>query len=330
LAREGLFLALPLPHAGWYRVVVNTLRPDQDVAENDLRLGHFQRWLENRTHHPDARIVDSIWMSRFRISRRIISQFRTGPIFFAGDAAHVHSPAGGQGMNTGIQDAVNLAWKLAAVLSREAPDRLLDSYETERRPVAEAVLKATDRLTRAATVQLGAAQWARTAAAHLMLRSKRLQRYALQRLAELTVCYPASPLNFEGGVGPRPGQRAPDGCVEPASAPSPTRLYDCFHPTHWQLLAFDGRTGDWASDETLNGLIASHRESISVLYLHREQGDHPQHLRAYRDASGAVFKAYGADRPVLVLVRPDRYIAGAVGPASMKRLREYLECWIPE
>ena len=80
---------------------------------------------------------DSRWFSTYRVHHRIAAHFRTGPVFLAGDAAHVHSPVGAQGMNTGLQDAHNLGWKLAAVLAGEAPEALLDSYDAERVPAAE-------------------------------------------------------------------------------------------------------------------------------------------------------------------------------------------------
>ncbi|MFD0538823.1 FAD-dependent monooxygenase [Actinomadura luteofluorescens] len=101
--------------------------------------------------HP-ALIKDVVWSSRFRVHHRLAAHYRAGRAFLAGDAAHVHSPAGGQGMNTGIQDALNLAGKLAAVLGDGAPDTVLDEYEAERRPVAEQVVSFTDKMTNVATV----------------------------------------------------------------------------------------------------------------------------------------------------------------------------------
>ena len=89
------------------------------------------------------RLRDPIWLTRFRISQRQVSQYRFGRAFLVGDAAHIHSPLGGQGMNTGLQDAVNLAWKLAAVIHRQARADLLDTYQEERHPIGETLLRAT-------------------------------------------------------------------------------------------------------------------------------------------------------------------------------------------
>jgi 2-polyprenyl-6-methoxyphenol hydroxylase-like FAD-dependent oxidoreductase len=88
------------------------------------------------------------WFSTYRIFHRCTERFRDGRCFLLGDAAHVHSPMGGQGMNTGLQDAYNLAWKLGLVVSKQADTALLDSYEAERRPVAQALLATTDRAFR--------------------------------------------------------------------------------------------------------------------------------------------------------------------------------------
>jgi 2-polyprenyl-6-methoxyphenol hydroxylase-like FAD-dependent oxidoreductase len=116
-----------------------------------------------------ARIRDVVWSSRFRVHHRLADHYRAGRLFLAGDAAHVHSPAGGQGMNTGIQDAVALARRLTAVLGHGAADTVLDEYETERRPVAAEVVALTDRITRIATIDSVPLRTARNALLHALL-----------------------------------------------------------------------------------------------------------------------------------------------------------------
>src|SRR5205823_8439055 len=110
-------------------------RPGPTLAE--LREG------PERLVPPGTRLQTLHWSSFFRISHRIVPRYRVGRAFLAGDAAHIHPPTGGQGMNTGIQDAYNLAWKLALVLQGAAPDSLLDSYEAVRRPVGDDVVART-------------------------------------------------------------------------------------------------------------------------------------------------------------------------------------------
>ena len=111
----------------------NTRRASDPEQNPDLALTNLQAILEQRTlERTDIRLHDPAWSSLWRLNVRIVDRYREGRVFLAGDAAHIHSPAGGQGMNTGIQDAHNLGWKLAAVTGGASP-ALLDSYESERR-----------------------------------------------------------------------------------------------------------------------------------------------------------------------------------------------------
>ena len=102
-----------------------------------------------------TRVMGVNWFSAYRVHHRVAERFRVGRVFLSGDAGHVHSPAGGQGMNTGIGDAVNLAWKLAAVVGGRADARLLDSYEPERVPFAQSLVRTTDRIFNYKVRQLG-------------------------------------------------------------------------------------------------------------------------------------------------------------------------------
>jgi 2-polyprenyl-6-methoxyphenol hydroxylase-like FAD-dependent oxidoreductase len=143
-ASEGLTVVAPLPN-GTFRVVA----PVQDAPEVPSA-AFVQQLLDDRG--PGRLTVTHVdWGSRFRIQHRVADTYRAGRLLLAGDAAHVHSPAGGQGMNLGIQDAVALADTLAAVLSG-GPDSLLDDYSATRRPIAQQVVELTDRLTKLATL----------------------------------------------------------------------------------------------------------------------------------------------------------------------------------
>ena len=149
LTGEGLVGVFPFRGDRW-RIIVSIQEELEKQEAGDLQLDEIQTIVESRTKS-GIRLTDPVWISRFHIAHRKIPEFRVGRIFFAGDSAHVHSPAGGQGMNTGIQDAMNLAWKLALVVHQKSPDSLLNSYNEEREPVAKMVLSVTDRLTRMAT-----------------------------------------------------------------------------------------------------------------------------------------------------------------------------------
>ena len=158
-----------------------------------------------------VRAVDPVWLSSFRINERKVKEYRAGRIFVAGDAAHVHSPAGGQGMNTGIHDACNLAWKLALVVHGSgAESLLLDSYSGERSSIATEVLKVTGQATSMATLTGSVAQSIRNHAAALVLGLPFVRKLAANAASELSIGYAHSTLNGPARyVDPAPGRRAP-------------------------------------------------------------------------------------------------------------------------
>ncbi|WP_160003880.1 FAD-dependent monooxygenase [Rhizobium sp. 18055] len=159
----------------------------------------------------DVVLSDCIWIAPFTVNERKVKDFRKGRVFLAGDAAHIHSPAGGQGMNTGMQDAFNLAWKLAMVIKNDAScDLLLDSYSVERSANAAQVLKDSGRMLRVGTMQNATGQVVRNFLMHQLFGLSFAKHIAAERLSELTVGYDESPLNgtVAKGIGfPEPGHR---------------------------------------------------------------------------------------------------------------------------
>ena len=139
-----MFALFPLPGEDLWRVLV----PQPGDAEVTDRLALVLRLLTERTGLSADLVTSCDWTSSFRIHRRLADTYRAGRVFLAGDAAHIHSPFGGQGMNTGLGDAENLAWKLALVETGRAGEALLDTYEAERRPIATEVLGNTSSMTR--------------------------------------------------------------------------------------------------------------------------------------------------------------------------------------
>src|SRR3954471_22954298 len=148
LTDGGPLFFFPLGSPAPWRLI--TFVPDSGPAEGAVPLDRLQQLVDAATGGA-VRLRDPVWTSAFRVSHRGAARYRAGRVFVAGDAAHVHSPAGRQGMNTGIQDAVNLGWKLGLVCRGAASPDLLDSYDAERRPVGEEVLRFTDRAFTAAT-----------------------------------------------------------------------------------------------------------------------------------------------------------------------------------
>ncbi len=181
-APAGLVVVAPLP-GGRHRIVATT-----DVAPEHPDRDHIQALLDARgPQKRPALVKDVVWSSRFRVHHRLANRYRENRVFLAGDAAHVHSPAGGQGMNTGIQDAVALAVRLAGVLRDGADEHILDGYEAQRRPVAADVVAFTDRMTRAATVDHPLARRIRNATLRVLNHISSVQRNIALNLSELAI-----------------------------------------------------------------------------------------------------------------------------------------------
>ena len=177
----------------------------------DPTLAEIQELTSQRAPQP-VTVSDPTWLATFRCHRRSASAYRRGRVLLAGDAVHIHSPAGGQGLNTGITDAHNLGWKLALVVSGRAPDELLDSYGAERRPVAEDVLKLTHALVHYGTMSHPVKRRVRDLVVPVLGRSPAIQRRAARRISQVYVRYPLGPLvrPDRGRAAAEVGQRMPD------------------------------------------------------------------------------------------------------------------------
>jgi FAD binding domain len=194
---------------GRYRVIAD-IGASSGTHPTDPTLEQVQAVIDRRG--PGGWLAsEPVWLSAFRINERKVKNYRAGRVFVAGDAAHVHSPAGGQGMNTGMQDAINLAWKLALVCRGTcAAGRLLDSYDVERSAIGEQVLAAAGRLTALAVLKNHTAQTVRNLVAGFLFGLGPVRRAMAQTLSEISIGYAHSPLNGPGahGVeGPTPGER---------------------------------------------------------------------------------------------------------------------------
>jgi 2-polyprenyl-6-methoxyphenol hydroxylase-like FAD-dependent oxidoreductase len=247
LARDGIQLFFPLGTPAPWRTIV--LRAPEAGPGSTIR---SVQDLTSGYTHGQVRVRDPVWLTDFAVHGRCADRFRSARVLLAGDAAHIHSPAGAQGMNTGIQDAVNLGWKLALVCRGVAGPALLDTYDAERRPVARAVLRTTTLAFRATTSRhpLVAALRPRVAAVALPLAASApaLRRAVFRRVAELTVRYRHGPLargrTGPPRAGPRAGDRFPDGPVTVDRRPSTLHarlqatafsLVLCGPPAAWDL-----------------------------------------------------------------------------------------------
>ncbi len=217
LAGTSVFGAFPLPGEDLWRLMAPAADPgsEADLVTDDVVLAEVARLLAERTGCDRSLIRDPEWITSFRVHRRLADTYRTGRILLAGDAAHVHSPFGGQGMNTGIGDAENLAWKLAMVVTGTAAPALLDSYEAERRPIATDVLKWTGG---AGNLILGEHVFARLLRDRVivpLMNTASMQRRVWETVSQLKVTYRDGPLGRRARrlfsvQAPLPGDRVPD------------------------------------------------------------------------------------------------------------------------
>jgi hypothetical protein len=236
------------------------------------------------------------WFSIYHVHHRVADRFREGRAFLLGDAAHIHSPVGGQGMNTGIGDAVNLAWKLAAVLKNRAPDRLLDTYEAERIGFARRLVATTDQVFTIVTMPGSLAEFVRLKIfpriAPLLLRSPRGRRFMFRTISQIGIHYRNSPLSAGVAGSVRGGDRLP---WIPAAAGGE----DNFVPLTsmaWQVHVYG---------EPKPGLV----ETCAELRL-------PTHVFAWTPD----MKQKGLVNGAVYLVRPDGYVALADMEADPNRL----------
>ena len=295
------FVAIPLPAPGRYRVSM--------LAPEGLATAGTDHGIQSEARGPELdeiqvvadrlvpgapRLTDMRWSSIFRISMRLAERYRQARVFIAGDAAHIHPPTGGQGMNTGIQDAYNLAWKLALVVRGVAPEALLDSYETERLPVGADVVART----RAATENFGRGAGGRP-----------------DRLADtqIRVSYRGTGWVREDAVGlpdsvPAAGDRAPDASgLTRHGVGFPLRLFDVLRGTGHVLVAHcaGADTPDLAAfAPEIRAQFGADLRIVAVV-----PGDVPDQpgIAVLDDKQRAFADAYGA-QATSFLVRPDGYI----------------------
>jgi 4,5-epoxidase len=224
LHRDGLLFAMPMRNEtdDLWRIIADAPadeRPDEQQILDQLR--HF---LNDRTTVDGSWIREATWTSGFRIHRRLAEQYRHGRLVLAGDAAHLHSPLGGQGMNTGVGDAENLAWKLALTVRGLAEESLVDTYTAERRPLATGVVRNTSTLTRLALARRPLVRQLRDRLVPFLLAREPVQRRISGSASQLRVSYRKGPLGSRSGQKPRPGDRVPD-LEFTGEDGSPTRLH---------------------------------------------------------------------------------------------------------
>jgi 2-polyprenyl-6-methoxyphenol hydroxylase-like FAD-dependent oxidoreductase len=287
-------LLFPMKEQGRVRLV-GTVRESDKAQRGELS---FDDVRGKAIEHLRLTVGQVHWFSTYRVHHRVANSFRQGRVFLLGDAAHIHSPVGGQGMNTGIGDAVNLSWKLAAVLKGRAASSLLDSYEPERIAFARRLVATTDRVFILATSRGIIARFVRTRlvplVVPLLFRLPPFRRFLFETLSQFGVNYRNSSLSVGTAGGVRGGDRLP--WVQS------TPRQDNFAPLtllKWQVHVYG---------EARRGVV----EACAELRL-------PLHLFAWQPG----MRRAGLKSAALYLIRPDGYVALADPRADPERLRHY-------
>ncbi|MBV9162340.1 MAG: FAD-dependent monooxygenase [Pseudonocardiales bacterium] len=240
----------PLPGADRWRLMGPApAGTTHDVDEKEVQ-SLINRQLTKCSIYREDEIEKVEWLSSFRIHRRLADSYRQGRMLLAGDAAAIHHPFGGQGMNTGLGDAENLAWKLGLVVSGRANDQLLDSYQAERRPVASGVASTTTMATRLVMGDTPAIRQLRDRLVLPLTNHPKMQNFLWRNSSQLGIHYRGGPLATKAGrfsSGPRPGERVPDIACQHTDG-TPTRLHEALHG-RWALLAGPGNEDSVAAAE---------------------------------------------------------------------------------
>ncbi len=337
LLPQGALLALPLPDNSW-RLVLN-MDPAVD-DDSELSLAPFQQRLGELWEQPPV-LPAPRWLSRFSVQRRLAGRYRVNRVMLAGDACHVQSPLGAQGMNTGIADAFNLAWKIALFVQGIGGGRLLDSYETERRPVASAMLTRVDLASRSWFSRNLLVRSARDSMLKFAGRQSGFSRAVLRRMSQLEIGYPDSSLVGSGSglfaamadAGPKPGERVPDTLLATLHGEDPLRLQSFLRePQHFLLVQL---SAELQPQEVVAAYALADRVPeefgrwVRTLILVPDKlpdalaeiGEFDVHLLC---DDGAEFQQRFGDGPGLWLIRPDGHLGFRAHLSDGDQLLRYL------
>lgn len=353
---QGFVLIAYLGGENNWRMVAEVPWDLQDKSDSgydeEPTFAEFKQMFEMLDPVPDLKLYEPNWISRFRIHRRIIDRFRHGNVFFAGDAGHLHSPAGGQGMNTGIQDAYNLAWKLALVCQGIARPELLDTYNAERYPLVKRQVQTTDAAFKMMLLRHPVSRAIRDRLAALLVNIEPLQHLMEQRAAMLTINYRNSPIVEEYrelplslgtpikeiaefkqwrdfGEAPHAGDRAPDFVF--ISNGADQRLFKIIRGTSHKLLLFVGNYNEPDFEEDFQQRYSLIKErygkAIEPVLIHMNElpFEVNEEITVVSDDDGELHQRYGAHSHCIYLIRPDGYIGYRSQPAKLDLFLEYCD-----
>jgi 2-polyprenyl-6-methoxyphenol hydroxylase-like FAD-dependent oxidoreductase len=318
-SESGLLALFPFG-GSQFRVVASN--PPRDLAKAKMpTIEELQALCDQRSHFP-IKLRDLTWSSIFHANSRMVGNLHVGRVFLAGDAAHIHSPAGGEGMNTGIQDAINLGWKLALVLEGNTSEKLLDTYDQDRIPVMRSILSRTEAMTNA----MGGPSTLRSFFLHLapwIANSEFAQEIATSRISQIQMNYRNSALSEDhfGDGSLTAGDRVPDITVRIPGKDAPkeaTRLSTLLDASRFTLLLANFQNVEALETvrATLGKAASTWLELVDVAKVAAPDGDAG---KPFADAFGV--------KPSITLIRPDAYVGFRGGESSAEDLIKYGDKW---
>jgi 2-polyprenyl-6-methoxyphenol hydroxylase-like FAD-dependent oxidoreductase len=321
LHQEGPLACFPMGDQR-YRLVMTAPKGNEAEPHLDDIIAGFKRRSSDV-----AALHDPVWITKFRLHHRQIQHYRKEHVFFAGDAAHIHSPMGGQGLNTGIQDAYNLAWKLALVQKKLAQESLLDSYHAERYPVGLDVLKKTDKMTKMILMTNPVMVTLRNLLISTLMSFRSVKNKLATDMAELAISYANSPIvaNLGSSNHFKAGYFLCDFNLTDVGSKRSILLHNIIQGTAHHLFLFVGLD---SSDMTNLVEIATYINDkfpgviIPHIIVCAESSDVPGTY--WLDTQQEVHRRYAIKQSSALLIRPDKYIALTQSPVEKEALMQYL------
>jgi 2-polyprenyl-6-methoxyphenol hydroxylase-like FAD-dependent oxidoreductase len=318
-SEHGFMGLFPMGERRFRLIASNPIsKPSKDTPPS---VEELQQIYDQRSHIP-SKFRDMSWSSWFSINSRMIRRLQVGRVFLGGDSAHIHSPAGAQGMNTGMQDMINLSWKLAMVMKGQAKPELLDTYNSDRVPVIHNVLDKTEALTHAIGNENPLFRSVFNHIAPWLVSMENVQQKSTERMSQLALNYRESPLSdsTENGGSLRAGDRMPDLRVTvlnrqgPTERSKPATIFGLLDPSSFTLFFSNIPDPARTHSEVQNAIGPWH----SLI-----RG----HAIAAPPGEGTFQKHFGSS-PSIVLVRPDGYVAFTGSNKSVAKLASYCEKWL--
>ncbi|KAI3322007.1 FAD binding domain-containing protein [Xylariaceae sp. AK1471] len=320
ILETGLLAIFPMP-GGWIRIMASRNK----LSNAAPTLDEVKALIRN-TLPGGGEITNATWITNFRLHHRVVNSYRDCRLLLIGDAAHIHSPVGGQGLNTGIQDAVNLGWKLARVIRGNRPDSFLDTFDEERRPIGEDLVAKTDRAFKLVSMTNPVAIYLRNCivpwlAPYIASRGNLEMFYSY--ISQFGINYRQSSIVYKntGFSGPvMAGDRAPDGEVDIDG--ETRRLCMILAPELYNFVLFSGSLQNGSELEDMERTAAqfevrnTDKARIHLIVQEREIKHIPYSHRLHR--------IYGFSSPGFVYIRPDGYVA-AIG--QLEQIDEFL-AWL--